>query len=140
MARSNVDAAGTLRFNFTLDPGLFELTRGAWPDDSLLTLLRALAAGLIVSSAEVKRGNIAESVLKAAAQRVSTPALAAAYSRQLAANGWDQIVGVRELQFIALRMLSISLWDSAKNENLHPAHCHVTTEQVAVVSLKISCT
>jgi hypothetical protein len=61
------------------------------------------------------------------------PALAAAYRRQLAASGSDEIMGVKELLYVALKMRVDALWHCAQKEGLDlPHNCPKTVEQVAL--------
>jgi hypothetical protein len=130
----HVDTAGGLRV-YEESP-LFALAREAWPDELLRTLLRTLMAGVILSTAGGKASGFAAAVLKAAAQRLSTPALAAAYGRQLAAEGWDHIMGVRGLLYVAHKSRCHALCCCGKEEELNlPPNWSQTAKQVVVAKI-----
>ena len=89
----------------------FQQVLDQWDDDSLLTVLRVLGAGLVVrQSKEVAIIEPASRLMDKAARRLSSPEIAAGYEQQLAQleqssqQSAQPILSVKELEYVALAL------------------------------------
>lgn len=101
VTRLRVDAGGDVIYTYSCGNAIMALAFGEWPDDSLLTLLKALCASALMINDSATASGLASDLATSAAIRLVRPTLAAAYARQLAAGGWESTMGVRELLCLA---------------------------------------